>query len=587
MSATDVRATDVLGGVGREVGLPGRRLVDRWRAAGAIDAATMPAPIAVRAVAAALALGVVSDLLLRAAPPAVNVPICTAFGLAVLAWLAHGLGRPLTVGAVAVGALALAFAGAMAWRDSTVLLLFNGAALASTACALVAMVRHGPALPLDSAGPGAYVRGAVDTAFDLAAGAPSVGRPAFAAVSGRARRVSTAIGIGLRGTAMALPALAVFGSLLVAADGAFARLATTLVDWNAATVVVHALWIGGGAWVAAGYLAAALRPAADAMPADAMLAGAMPVPPLTGDDAWAVGRVAARGPRIGGAAEWCVALALVDVLFIVFGVVQLGWLFGGRALVASTSVTYAEYARRGFFELVTVAALALPVALGAYTAGVRRLDAAAAYAPRVRRALRVAAGTLLACVGIVLVSAADRMRLYQDAYGLTELRFYAAAFMGWIAVMAACATATVLRDRPAPFALGALTSTWLWVLALDAADPDARIVGANVERARAGRPFDAAYVAALSADAVPGLLAFLVTAPGTAAVRGGDPCTVVHALDNTRRAGDAADWRGWHVARARATRLLDRAERDGRIAPWRAACAATTVDATGANTPGA
>ena len=44
--------------------------------------------------------------------------------------------------------------------------------------------------------------------------------------------------------------------------------------------------------------------------------------------------------------------------------VQFRYLFGGAALVqVSETLTYAEYARRGFFELVAVAALLLPIML--------------------------------------------------------------------------------------------------------------------------------------------------------------------------------------------------------------------------------
>lgn len=550
MSAGEVSAVDVsrprVRGVVLARGTPARRTPAR----GALDA-----------MGAALAVGVAGDLLLRAGAPAINVLLCTALGLALLGWLARGRGRPGTVGAVGVGALALAFAAAIAWRDSPTLLVLNAAALASTACALAAVVRHGPALPLESSGPSAYIRGAADTALAVAAGAPTLARPAAAAVSGQGRQVGAALGVGVRGAALAFPALVVFGTLLAAADGAFAQFAHVLVDWDAGAAIAHVLCTAFVAWAAAGYLHAALRP-----PHDHAVAAASCARPFA--------------PRRDGAAEWCVALALVDLLFVAFGVVQLGWLFGGRALVASTSVSYAEYARRGFFELVAVAALALPVALGAYAAGVRRLGAAGARAPRLRRALRVGAGTLLGCVGVVLVSAADRMRLYQEAYGLTELRFYVMAFMAWLAVVGACAAATILRDRPAPFAFGTLVSAWAWVLALDAADPDVRIVGANATRAAAGRPFDATYAAGLSADAVPGLLGYVAAAPPA---RGSDPvrtadeglqaCFVVRRLDLVRRTAEGGDWRTWHVARWRAGRLVERAEQEGRLAPWRAECA--------------
>jgi len=62
-----------------------------------------------------------------------------------------------------------------------------------------------------------------------------------------------------------------------------------------------------------------------------------------------------------------VLLGLLDLLFTAFVVVQVRYFFGGSALVhATTGLTYAEYARSGFFALLAVAALVLPFLLMAH-----------------------------------------------------------------------------------------------------------------------------------------------------------------------------------------------------------------------------
>src|SRR5207237_7574550 len=59
------------------------------------------------------------------------------------------------------------------------------------------------------------------------------------------------------------------------------------------------------------------------------------------------------------------ALGLVDLLFLVFVVIQVRYLFGGAELIATASgLTYAEYARRGCFELVPASAIVLPLRTG-------------------------------------------------------------------------------------------------------------------------------------------------------------------------------------------------------------------------------
>ena len=68
-------------------------------------------------------------------------------------------------------------------------------------------------------------------------------------------------------------------------------------------------------------------------------------------------------PRLG-AVELNVVVTILDLLFLAFVIVQFRYLFGGRDLVQqSANLTYAEYARHGFFELVAVAALTLPLLL--------------------------------------------------------------------------------------------------------------------------------------------------------------------------------------------------------------------------------
>jgi Domain of unknown function (DUF4173) len=62
-----------------------------------------------------------------------------------------------------------------------------------------------------------------------------------------------------------------------------------------------------------------------------------------------------------GIVEIGIVLGLLDLLFLTFVVIQVRYLFGGAGRVAATAgLTHTEYARRGFFELVTVTALALP-----------------------------------------------------------------------------------------------------------------------------------------------------------------------------------------------------------------------------------
>jgi hypothetical protein len=178
-----------------------------------------------------------------------------------------------------------------------------------------------------------------------------------------------------------------------------------------------------------------------------------------------------------GIVEIAIALALVDLLFAVFVGVQFRYLFGGSGLVEVTpGLTYAEYAREGFAQLALASALVLPSLLTADWL---------LHRPRRRDALvfRVLGGLLLLFLVVIVASALQRVRAYQAAYGLTEARFYGAAFLGWLTVLAVWFAATVLRGRRERFAFPALVSGFAFVALLLSVNPDVRIARTNLERA--------------------------------------------------------------------------------------------------------
>ena len=299
-------------------------------------------------------------------------------------------------------------------------------------------------------------------------------------------------------------------------------MAGSLLIVDPASIINHLLVASCWAWVAGGYLrGVALRRGT------------------------AAGAGAGMGSLSLGIVELGIVLAALDILFLAFVVVQFRYFFGGGSLVqASTGLTYAEYARRGFFELVMVAALVLPLLLLADW--LRRRER-----PLHDRLFRVLAGAQVALLFVIMASAAQRMRLYQEAYGLTELRLYTIVFMGWLAVVFAWFIATVLRGRRDRFAFGAMIAAFVAVAALHLLNPDALIVRTNAARAAAGRSFDARYATSLSADAVPALIEALPTLSPE------DRCAVATALVSGWSSPARRDWRTWSRARASAWRTVE------------------------------
>jgi hypothetical protein len=375
------------------------------------------------------------------------------------------------------GLLAL-LAVSLVWRDSEALFALNLLAVLA-GLALAAPRARRPSLA--RAGVTDYLAAGVTTAVGTLVGMV----PLLGAVEWRGlpagRRLHAVRGIAV-GAVVASPVLAVFTGLFRSADPAFDHLAGRVLDVDLGEGARHALFVAGWTWLVAGFLRTTF-----AAPAQA-----------TTPWRWTPRR---------GFVEVGTALGLVAALFLAFVLVQFHWLFGGAEAVRSTaSLTYAEYARRGFFELVCVAALSLPLLLVAEWA-VDKEDVAGT------RHMRRLAGLVVVLLFVILASALERMRLYTVAYGLTEQRLYATAFMAWVAVVLGWLVATVLRGRRRRFAAGTVVAAVGTLMMLGFANPDALIVRVNAARIAGGGAFDAGYVAELSLDAVPALLAALPALP--------------------------------------------------------------------------
>lgn len=462
-------------------------------------------------------LGVLGDALLRATPWGVNLPlwmgVAAAAGWALLPGRSSGrspiTGWPL----LAVMFFALCFA----WRDSSFLQFWNGVAILG-ALSFPALQLH--SVRLRVARITDYAMGFAASGVNAVAGALmlTLDDVHWHVMSSHLRQARAAV----VGVALAVPVLLVFGGLLVSADPGFERIVQSLVDWGFSTIVSHVSLAAFIAWTSAGYLRT-LATAKD------------PVLKL-GNAALAK---APRKPALG-MLELGIPLGALSVIFLVFVGLQARYLFGGEAVILETAgLTYAEYARGGFFELVTASTLLLPVLLGTEWL----LDKSDM---RNVMRFRTLSLTLLVLIGLMMLSAVHRMRLYMDAYGMTQDRFYAMAFMTWIGVVLALFGATVLRGMRNRFAFGAVATGFVTLAVLNTMNPEAVIIRTNLARAEAGAELDLEYAGRLHAGAIPELVA---RAP---ALLTEDQCDVFRQAIDRWTHQEADDWRTWNLSRARA-----------------------------------
>ncbi|MFJ9079284.1 DUF4153 domain-containing protein [Streptomyces sp. NPDC102278] len=241
-------------------------------------------------------------------------------------------------------------------------------------------------------------------------------------------------------------------------------------------------------------------------------------------------------PRV----EWALPLVVLNLLFAGFIAVQLAVLFGGYDKVLErTGLTYAEYARQGFWQLLWATVFVLAV-----------IALALRWAPRGgagdRRFVRLVLGTLCLLTLVVVASAVRRMDLYVDAYGLTRLRLSVVTMELWLGLV------IVLL-----MAAGAFGGRWLaravagsaaaTVLVFGLLSPDGIIAEVNVARYASDSKIDVEYFRFLSADAAPAL--DRLPEPRRS-------CALLGVRDDLAGSGDAP-WYATSLAESRARRILD------------------------------
>ena len=495
-----------------------------------------PVPTAGGLLAAALVLGLVAQLLFFAQTAGINVLLWTAALLGTAALVRRPGARfdPLDVW---LPAGALFFAAFVALRSDPALLAFDLLAVATLASATLPAlgghaVTRSSVVALGVAGAWVSGRLAVGAARVLAEARPWM-RPL-----GRAGRSARALAPVVRGLLLAVPFLLLFAAAFAAADAVFARLLGDLlrIDFDFGDLPGRLVVAALGAWLAGGALLISAR------------VGDREVPP----DAAAVEASLPR-PRLGSV-EAVVLLLAVDLLFAAFVLVQAAYLFGGRDTLEATGLTYSAYARRGFFELLFAAGL-----VGALLLGVE-----ATVAGRPRAYLTAALG-LVALTAAVLASATLRLRLYQEAYGWTELRFYALAAIFWLLLALAAGAVLLILGRTRWVVHVVVVAGLVVAAGANVVGPQAFVTSQNLARALdpslvppdGETGLDATYLLGLADDAVPPLVAALPH------LSNAERALVVGELERRREELSAdqavSGWPSWNLARERAHAALESA----------------------------
>ena len=554
-------------------------------------------------------MGLLGNLLLRQTPWGLNAFLfVTTFVAALLMLMRRRRPELLTLNTVALGGAMVFFASMFVIRDAIELRVYDTFAILIV-MGVILLVNFN--IKANIAGAFHYAVGFVWSGLTSVFG-PFMLLGAdldWKAMPGN--KISKYVFSVLRGIAIALPLLLIFGALFMAADAVFEGWVNRAINFDLENVMSHVLLTALFAWLTAGYFRGAIGPSfvsAAAAAANAAASAATATrtdssasekksephssffekvaaepgeePATLPDSATVVEHINRSDPPNPtvedvkaesstvvptpepkkrdwqnfdssslppvftlGTVETVIILGLVDLLFLSFVIIQVPYLFGGMDFVQHTpDFKLAEYARRGFGELVAVAALVLPMLLASHWLLRRETRVP-------EKIFRVLAGIQIGLLFVIMASAVQRLLLLTGelGYGLTIVRFYPMVVMTWLAVVFVWFLLTVFRGARKHFAWGALWSAIVILGATNLMNPHAFIVRTNVNLMERGRDFDASYTADLSADAVPTILSALP------AMSAEDQCRTKWDLHNLyRELGETNDLRSLNFSRREA-----------------------------------
>ena len=324
---------------------------------------------------------------------------------------------------------------------------------------------------------------------------------------------------GLRGLLFALPLLIVFGVLLASADALFEQLLQRTFRFGLENWLGHVLLI-----LFVSILALALL-------AQSFL-----------DNPWHHSKLETPKVFQFGLIETVIVFGSLCLLFASFMLVQASYLFGGESRVLDSALSYAQYGRRGFFELVTVSVLLHIVLLtGMWFCNQEKP----------KQLYKILATVLVILLYGVIVSAFSRLNLYIATYGLTELRFYSSAMIIWIAVVMLYFLFQLYSFRAPKLLPSYIILGVLGVFGLYLSNPDVTIVKTNLSRISTESEFDAEYLRELSLDSVAPITAYLSQNPSSP-VR----FKLQQVLDDKAYELFEKDWRSFNIGRWQGERLL-------------------------------
>ena len=241
-------------------------------------------------------------------------------------------------------------------------------------------------------------------------------------------------------------------------------------------------------------------------------------------------------------------LTMINIVYIVFSYIQFSYLFGKNMGGLPVGITYSEYARRGFFELLFVTAINFGIIL-------LTLFFAQQQSKRFNPILK----SLLYMIGIatyiMIYSSYYRMGLYQQNYGYTYLRMLVYFFLFLETFLLAATLLFIIRPK---FQLGKVYVIMflIFYVGFNYLNIDRFIAKKNIDLYFQTNKIDLYYIQVLSYDVVPEMMR-LLDAKDPAVVKE----TKNYLLQHKETLEQNKPWQSFNYSEYRAKKLVKSIEK--------------------------
>ena len=249
-----------------------------------------------------------------------------------------------------------------------------------------------------------------------------------------------------------------------------------------------------------------------------------------------------------GLTEVRILFGAVNILFLMFILVQITYLFGGEDNISKIGFTYADYARKGFFELIAVAAFSFLLVFAVERHAPRLTDKHAT-------SFKILAGILILQTILIITSSFKRLLLYENAYGFTAERFYAHALtIGLGLIFLLLLYKIVIDQKENRFVFSSFVVTILFLIGLNLFNPDLFVAKQNIDQRLAQNEpskLDTAYLQTLSTDATDQIVELLDFPDKDVQYQ------AAMMLESDRDNASGRPWQSFHFGRKRALEVID------------------------------